>query len=187
MNELNGKKKIIANRLREARKLAGFSQGQVAKLLNMHRPTISEIEAGNRSVSAEELVQFTEIYDVGIGWLSGQDAEGLDPHDDRLQLALRELNRLKPDDIERLMRVLAVMRKGSNQAGGTFEWTEEKNARRCHLIDKKFQGVLSADESDELESLQNAMRHHVNRVAPLPFDAARRLHAELLQKQESKH
>ena len=53
-----------ATRLREARKVAGLSQGQVAKLLAMHRPTISEIEAGNRRVSAEELTKFAETYDV---------------------------------------------------------------------------------------------------------------------------
>ena len=47
----------IATRLREARKVAGLSQGQVAKLLAMHRPTISEIEAGNRRVSAEEVTK----------------------------------------------------------------------------------------------------------------------------------
>ena len=70
-------------------------------------------------------------------------------------------------------------------AENAFEWTEEKNVRRCHLIDKKVQGLLSDDEADELERLQQAMRHHVNQVAPLPFHAAKRLHAELLRKQQS--
>ena len=212
MSGPNGKKQIIANRLREARKLAGLSQGQVAKLLNMHRPTISEIEAGNRSLSAEELAQLAEIYDVSIRWLSGQGAEKLDPHDDRLQLAYRELSKLKPDGIDTLMRVLAVMRKRSDEAigsrfpvatAGTFlqdsemhgvtvatdaahvEWTEEANARRCDLIDKKVQDQISVDEAGELENLQQAMRRHINQVSPLPFDAARQLHAELLEKQRS--
>jgi transcriptional regulator with XRE-family HTH domain len=112
MSKATEKKQIIANRLREARKLAGLSQGQVAKLLGMHRPTVSEIEAGNRNVTAEELARFAEVYDVGIEWLSGHGAESLDPHDDRLQLAFRELNKLKPDDIDKLMRVLAAMRDG---------------------------------------------------------------------------
>ncbi len=67
-----------------------------------------------------------------------------------------------------------------------FEWSEKENARRCHLIDKKVQGLLSDDEADELERLQEALRHHINHVAPLPFDAAKRLHTAILQKQESK-
>lgn len=53
-------REAIATRLREARKVAGLSQGQVARLLVMHRPTISEIEAGNRRVSAEELTKVSQ-------------------------------------------------------------------------------------------------------------------------------
>lgn len=34
----------LAGRLREARKLAGLSQGHVAGILGLHRPSISEIE-----------------------------------------------------------------------------------------------------------------------------------------------
>ena len=65
----------IASRLRLARENAGLSQGQAAKLLSMHRPTISEIEAGRRRVSVEELTLFARIYDVSIPWLSGTDEE----------------------------------------------------------------------------------------------------------------
>ncbi len=116
MSATNDRKQVIANRLREARKLAGLSQGQIARTLRMHRPTISEIEAGNRRVSAEELTRFAEAYDVSIEWLSGQGANKLDPHDDRLQLAFRELNKLKPDDIDKLIQVLTAMREGSAAA-----------------------------------------------------------------------
>jgi hypothetical protein len=152
----------------------------------MHRPTISEIEAGNRSVTAEELARFAEIYEISAGWLSGQGAEKLDPRDDRLQLAYRELNKLKPDAIDALLRVLAVMRERSDHTGENVEWTDEKNARRCHLIDSKLQGLLTADEAVELDRLQHALRRHINRVSPLPLEGAKRLHAELLQKQQSK-
>lgn len=108
----------IAERLREARKAAGLSQGQVAKLLQMHRPTISEIEAGNRRVSAEELVKFAETYDVTVSWLLGETAEQLEMDDPRLQLAARELSKLKPDDLDRLLRLLASMRNSDAEEGG---------------------------------------------------------------------
>ena len=107
----------IAERLREARKAAGLSQGQVAKLLQMHRPTISEIEAGNRRVSAEELVKFAETYDVTVSWLLGEAAEQLEMDDPRLQLAARELSKLKPDDLDRLLRLLASMRSSDAEEG----------------------------------------------------------------------
>lgn len=110
----------IAERLREARKAAGLSQGQVAKLLQMHRPTVSEIEAGNRRVSAEELVKFAETYDVTVSWLLGEAAEQLEMNDPRLQLAARELSKLKPDDLDRLLRLLASMRTSdTGEEGGS--------------------------------------------------------------------
>jgi transcriptional regulator with XRE-family HTH domain len=99
MSDQNEKKKIIASRLREARKMSGLTQGQVAAHLGLHRPTISEIEAGNRSVSAEELSAFAEMYEVSVAWLAGEGVEKLDPHDDRLQLAFRELKKLKHEDL----------------------------------------------------------------------------------------
>ena len=103
-------KQLIAQRLREARKLAGLSQGQAAKKLDMHRPTISEIEAGNRNVDREELARFAAVYDVDLAWLSGVGPEKLDPQDERIQLAFRELQKIKPEDLDRLMRALAALR-----------------------------------------------------------------------------
>lgn len=118
MDTLHSKRTLIADRLREARKMAGLSQGQVAKLFNMHRPTISEIEAGNRKVSAEELGKFAEAYDVTIHWLMGETAEQLDIDDPRLQLAARELSKLKSEDLDKLLRLLASMRDSNDKTGG---------------------------------------------------------------------
>lgn len=151
-------RRVIRNRLRQARELAGLSQGQVARMLNVHRPTISEIEAGNRRVSAEEIARFAEVYEVGIEWLFGQG----------------------PEKVDRRDRSVAL------QDDASAEWTEEKNTRRCALIDRKIQNRITADEAAELETLQQELRRHVDRVAPLPLDGARRLHAELLRKRRSK-
>lgn len=117
-DQLEAKRAAIAERLREARKAAGLSQGQVAKLLNMHRPTISEIEAGNRRVSAVELSTFAETYDITVSWLLGESAEQLEANDPRLQLAARELSKLKPDDLDRLLRLLASMRNSDAKEEG---------------------------------------------------------------------
>ena len=118
MNDINEAKKLeVAARLKEARKLAGLSQGRVAEMLDMHRPTVSEIEAGNRRVSADELARFADVYDVSVAWLVGSTPERLETGDPRLQLAARELSKLKPDDLDRLMRILAAMRQGDDGAG----------------------------------------------------------------------
>lgn len=120
MNEIQDtQRSVIALRLREARKMAGLSQGQVAKLLEMHRPSISEIEAGNRRVSAEELSKFADTYDVTVSWILGDTAEQLEVNDPRLQLAARELSKLKPDDLDRLLRLLASMRSSDTENGSS--------------------------------------------------------------------
>jgi transcriptional regulator with XRE-family HTH domain len=104
------KRAVIAARIREARTAAGLTQGQVAKLLDLHRPSVSEIEAGNRSVSAQELVRLAAVFDVDVAWLGGEGAQDVDPHDNKLQLAARELQKLKPDDLERLLKIITSMR-----------------------------------------------------------------------------
>lgn len=108
------KKEIIAARLCIAREQAGLSQAQVAKLLKLHRPTISEIEAGRRNVSAEELVEFAKLYGVSLNWITDEDEEGFDINKDKIELAARELNKLKEDDFEKVIKLLmAIKSKGS--------------------------------------------------------------------------
>lgn len=100
----------VSERLRIAREQAGLSQGQVARLLDMHRPTITEIEAGRRKVSAEELAVFARTYEVSVEWLSGTDPadEGTT---DKVRLAARELTKLKDEDLDHVLKFLSRMRK----------------------------------------------------------------------------
>ncbi len=104
------KRKVIADRLREARRLSGLSQGQVAQMMNLHRPSISEIEAGNRKVSAQELSRFSEIYEVSTAYLMGDTPDSLALDDPRLELAARELKKLSPESLDNLLRALAALR-----------------------------------------------------------------------------
>src|SRR5260370_27370615 len=94
----------LSERLRFAREQAGLSQGQVAKMMDLHRPTISEIEAGRRRVTAEEMAEFAKIYEVSISWLSGSEDDGIG--DDRERLAARELGSLKRTGLDKLLRLL---------------------------------------------------------------------------------
>ncbi len=103
------KRQIIASRIRDARRLAGLSQGQVAKMLGLHRPSVTEMEAGNRAVTAEEISKLAEIFEVEVVWLLGGGSGQLEAHDDRLQLAARELQKLKTEDLSRLLSILASM------------------------------------------------------------------------------
>jgi transcriptional regulator with XRE-family HTH domain len=99
----------VADRLREARESSGLTQGQVAKKMELHRPTISEIEAGRRKVSAQELEQFAKLYGVSLDWIiNGSTNQSVD---DRVLLAARELSKMSDADLERLMKTLSMLRK----------------------------------------------------------------------------
>lgn len=104
----------IAGRLRSAREAAGLSQGQVAKLLKWHRPTVSEIEAGRRRVAGEELARFASLYGVSVEWLTTA-SDDADPTEDRILLAARELSKMKDTDLDRLMSLLRMLRKPKEQ------------------------------------------------------------------------
>ncbi len=112
MADIDPARMAIATRLRAAREQAGLSQGQVAKLLGMQRPSISEIEAGRRRVSAEELTQLAEIYDVSVSWLINEQSEVSDP---TVELAARELAKLKKEDLDVVLQLLRTLRKAGGE------------------------------------------------------------------------
>jgi hypothetical protein len=68
------------------------------------------MEAGRRRVSGDEISQLANLFDVSPSWLLGEGAEKVDPHDSKLQLAARELAKLNPDDLDRLLELLASIR-----------------------------------------------------------------------------
>ena len=69
-------KRQLAKRLRATREKVGLTQAAVGKALGLHRPTISEIEAGRRSVGSEELLEFSRLYAVSVSDLLTPTGEG---------------------------------------------------------------------------------------------------------------
>ncbi len=110
MKDSNSVRSTLAERLRQAREQAGLSQAQVAIKLRIHRPSVSEIEAGRRRVSAEELSQLADIYGVSLSWLMQTTTELADP---AVELAARELAKLKKGDLDRVLELLRTLRRVS--------------------------------------------------------------------------
>ncbi len=110
MSNTDSKGAAFGARLRLAREQAGLSQAQVAKMLNLHRPSISEAEAGRRKVSTEELVELARIYGVSVSWLAGAETEGANLVQDRIEFAARELAKLKQEDLDRLLELLSALK-----------------------------------------------------------------------------
>lgn len=94
----------LHERIRIAREEAGLTQGQLAKLLDVSRPTVSEIEAGRRKVSAGELSKMADLFSVSTEWLLGRDDSAGMSQD--LLLAARHLEKLSADDLGRVLELL---------------------------------------------------------------------------------
>ena len=62
----------------------------------------------------------------------------------------------------------------------SIEFSDDKNQRRCELIDKEISGVIFASEASELEMLQREMLAYRREVAPLPLDDMRSFYKQLL-------
>ena len=62
------------------------------------------------------------------------------------------------------------------------EWMDERNARRCLLIDMEVHGTITAGEAIELENLQDQLRRYRRQAAPLPLAETRRMLEELEKK-----
>lgn len=107
---MNDTENTISNRLKLAREQAGLSQGQIAKLINYHRPTISEIEAGRRKVNSDEVALFAKYYGVTVAWLLNEAENEDDP---AVELAARELSSLTPSDLGKILRLLRSLKKSS--------------------------------------------------------------------------
>ena len=111
MDNLNSQQSSIGDRLRLAREMAGLSQNQVAKKLGLHRPSVTEMEAGRRKVTSEELALLSQIYKVSVSWLTNTKNDDSDIDRDRVELAARELAKLKPEDLDRVLQLLSAMRR----------------------------------------------------------------------------
>jgi len=64
MNKIINKE--ISQRVKKIREYKGISQQELAKLLEVSRPTVSQIESGERKISAVELVKLAEIFNISV-------------------------------------------------------------------------------------------------------------------------
>ena len=65
--------KEIGKRISELRKSKGYSQYDLAKMLNISRPSLTQIELGKRNLSVIELKEITNILSISIDKLLSAD------------------------------------------------------------------------------------------------------------------
>jgi len=110
-NNSSSEREKIANRIRDARIMAGLSQAQAAEKLNLQRPAISEIESGKRKVSAEEIIQLADLYRVDTSWLLLQNNQSDLNMPEQVKFAARELSKLKPEEMNKVIDIIKMLPK----------------------------------------------------------------------------
>jgi transcriptional regulator with XRE-family HTH domain len=66
-------RRLLGDRLREARKYSGLKQEEVASYLKIPRTALTDIEAGQRRVEAIELARLAKLYRQPVGFFTGED------------------------------------------------------------------------------------------------------------------
>lgn len=94
-------------RLKAARKYLRLSQEFVARQMNLSRPTISAIEAGQRKVTTEELDRFSKLYGVSVDELMyGRVSEQTET-----EMFARAFSELSDIDKREIMNLINFKRK----------------------------------------------------------------------------
>ena len=61
----------VGKRIKESRKLAGYTQKQVAAILLMTQQQYSRFENGIFELSYSQLIKISELFDVSVDYLLG--------------------------------------------------------------------------------------------------------------------
>ena len=64
--------KIFQERLKEQRKLYGFTQREIAERLGVSQPSYIRYENGSAEPSQENLVKIADAFDVSVDYLLGR-------------------------------------------------------------------------------------------------------------------
>lgn len=114
--DLKQRLKDIGQRLAQARKTAGLSQTQAARLMGLSEvaSTISGWELGRGGLSMEHFMHLCEIYDVSEEWV----LTGVNPDFDPAELMQKidQSSGLIKDELEDLMELFAMLRQDKGGA-----------------------------------------------------------------------
>ena len=107
----------LGSNLSYYRKLAGFTQQQVAEMLNLNRTTYTKYETGASEPSIEILKKIAETFDVEVGDLLGEVPEQLysnvadgyyekDNLKNELRILCKDYSSLSREDREEVKRLI---------------------------------------------------------------------------------
>lgn len=94
--------KNISEKLKDARQRLGFSQEYVANCLGIGRSAITQIELGNRKITADEIQKFCQLYHVSADYLLNEDS-----FESRQVVFARGFGELNENDQQEILNLIA--------------------------------------------------------------------------------
>lgn len=157
----------LAERLKAERSRLELTQEEVAERMGMKRPTIAQIEAGNRAVTSIELSQFAEIYQRNIESLLSDK----EPEDTSGVLHLRSVGDLDETErysLDKCIEVCKVATQleeqlGTLRKGVRFSYIFERPQTRWEAVEHGIR--LAAMERKRLELGPLPVRNIVEIIA----------------------
>ena len=111
-----GDRRILGEKLRQAREYVGFSQDEVARFLKIPRTAVTNMESGQRKVEALELKRLAELYRQPVGHFTGEDDASASLPADVAHLA-RQAAKLSVKDREELGRFADFLKQRAVPGG----------------------------------------------------------------------
>jgi transcriptional regulator with XRE-family HTH domain len=105
-------RRLLGDRLKQARKYLGLKQEEVASYLKIPRTALTDIESGQRRVEAFELTRLAKLYRQPVGYFTGEDEATSDLPADVAHLA-RQAADLSQQDRDELGRFAEYLRTRS--------------------------------------------------------------------------
>ena len=106
----------IGDRLKIARKRANIYQADASAAMEMARPSLSAIESNKRAVSAEEVKQFAELYNIPemellYGFDNQLEDEKFSSQKQRILTYVAEYAKLKAEDQIEILNLIKHYQK----------------------------------------------------------------------------
>jgi len=104
----------MGDRLRQAREYMGLSQDDVASVLGLSRPSVTNIELGSRKVEALELNKLSKLYRRPLEYL----LTGLEPPPsgpEQLVFLARAVKGLSDKDMEEVARFAEFLKQSARR------------------------------------------------------------------------
>jgi len=98
--------RLIGGRIKKLRTMVGYTQLELAEKMGVSRPTISQLENGEKKFTAEELISLSRIFNISVEQLLGlkempevivleeKDSE-VQKHDFRISVPQKNLEKIK--------------------------------------------------------------------------------------------